>query len=133
MLCEIENCGRPVKGQGWCRNHYQNWYRTGNPLGYRRTDADRFWAKVTKTDGCWIWTGAKMKDGYGNFRDADMRNVRAHCWAYAHEVGPIPEGFEVDHTCRNIVCVRPTHLEAVTGAENQRRATEARRRERQAA
>lgn len=39
------------------------------------------------------------------------------------KIGPIPEGYDVDHVCQVIACVRPhpDHLEAVTPLENQRR------------
>jgi hypothetical protein len=33
-------------------------------------------------------------------------------------VGPIPEGLQLDHLCRNKVCCNPDHLEAVTPKEN---------------
>jgi hypothetical protein len=33
-------------------------------------------------------------------------------------VGPIPDGFEVDHLCRVTPCVNPAHLEPVTHREN---------------
>jgi hypothetical protein len=39
---------------------------------------------------------------------------------YAHRVaweltyGPIPEGMQVDHLCRNTLCVRATHLRLMT-------------------
>lgn len=36
-------------------------------------------------------------------------------------VGPIPEGMQIDHLCLNRLCVRPSHLELVTPAENTRR------------
>jgi hypothetical protein len=36
-------------------------------------------------------------------------------------VGPIPEGMEIDHLCRNRGCVNPEHLEPVTRQENIRR------------
>lgn len=32
--------------------------------------------------------------------------------------GPIPDGYEVDHLCKRPACFRPSHLEAVTTAEN---------------
>ncbi|MGH3571467.1 MAG: HNH endonuclease signature motif containing protein [Pseudonocardiaceae bacterium] len=49
-------------------------------------------------------------------------HVRAHRYMYERCVGPIPEGKELDHLCRNKGCVRPSHLEVVTHKENSRRA-----------
>jgi hypothetical protein len=45
-----------------------------------------------------------------------------HRVAYELLVGPIPEGLELDHLCRNTRCVNPEHLEPVTGRENLMRA-----------
>ena len=36
-------------------------------------------------------------------------------------VGPIPDGCELDHLCRNRACCNPDHLEPVTHLENVRR------------
>jgi len=44
--------------------------------------------------------------------------VRAHRAMYEREVGPIPEGLQLDHLCRIKGCIRPDHLEPVTGKIN---------------
>lgn len=80
----------------------------------------RFWAKVDRGPGCWVWTGGKTKDGYGRVRICD-RNFVSHRVSYEWANGAIPEGLELDHLCRNKACVNPEHLEPVTRVENQRR------------
>lgn len=79
---------------------------------------DRFWAKVTKTDGCWLWDAGCDRQGYGKFQ-LDGRKVSAHRVAYELMVGPIPLGQELDHrhTCPKN-CVNPGHLRPVTSKQN---------------
>ena len=83
-------------------------------------DSERFWAKVEKTDGCWLWTGAICEDGYGRFHvdGHNGRAVLAHRWTYQETHGEIAQGKQIDHLCRRRRCVRPDHLEVVTQAEN---------------
>ena len=76
----------------------------------------RFWAKVNKTDTCWLWTAA-APNGYGQI-GAGGKTLRAHRVAYEMLVGPIPEGLQLDHLCRVTLCVNPNHLEPVTNREN---------------
>ena len=82
-------------------------------------DLDRFDAKFfVGKDGCWHWTASKNVGGYGIFR-FEGHNQVAHRVSYRMFVGPIPEGLELDHLCRNRGCVNPDHLEPVTRIENQ--------------
>ncbi len=72
--------------------------------------------------GCWIWTGTITNVGYGIFSPIGRR-CAAHRWSYEQLIGPIPEGLELDHLCRNRRCVNPMHLEPVTHRENIMRGT----------
>jgi hypothetical protein len=73
-----------------------------------------FMAKVTVTDGCWFWNGAKNNNGYGVFSTGKM----AHRVSFEHFRYDVPLGMEIDHLCRIRHCVNPEHLRAVTHGEN---------------
>lgn len=88
-----------------------------------RSLKDRFAEKwMPGEDGCWQWTGAiELSQGYGQIRTGGPgggRRTRAHRVAYELYVGPIPEGLQIDHLCRNRGCVNPSHLEAVDSRTN---------------
>ncbi len=88
-------------------------YNQHGPL----TPSERFWVKVDKTETCWIWLGSRRGKDYSAF-PLNNKMVAAHVWAWEQENGPVPDGLELDHLCRTHLCVRPSHLEAVTPREN---------------
>lgn len=75
---------------------------------------------------CLIWKMAKTKRGYGVVFIDGVQH-RTHRFAYMDRVGVIPDGYTIDHICRNKSCCNPNHLEAVSAAENTRRAVVFRR------
>ena len=84
----------------------------GCPTGY-----------VIQENGCWDWIGCKDRGGYSGIRFGPNRNRSAHVHMYEKMVGPIPGGMQLDHLCRNRVCVNPAHLEPVTPRDNVLRST----------
>lgn len=120
---------------GDATRHHLNQRRKGVGLSLQ----DRFWIRVDKQpdDGCWLWTGGATKGNYGIFTSARaLGDTLAHRLSYRWFVGPIPEGFQVDHQCHNRDrtcrrsnacphrrCIRPDHLDACLPGKNQRRAT----------
>jgi hypothetical protein len=69
---------------------------------------------------CLVWTGARSTAGYGQKR-VNGKLEYVHRLAAQERFGPIPEGMQVDHLCRNRACYNPYHLEIVTCQENVRR------------
>lgn len=81
----------------------------------------RIRGKIVNKDGCWIWTAAKDRNGYGRvMRDRGIGGV-AFAHRLVYELLIDTPGPELDHLCRNRDCVNPQHLESVTHKENCKR------------
>lgn len=78
---------------------------------------DRLRKFISVEGNCWIWTGALSTKGYGTaWWGGKCREV--HAVLYDLLVGPVPDGFELDHKCRTPKCCNPGCLEPVTHQVN---------------
>lgn len=89
-------------------------------MAYQRSLAERLWARVRKTETCWIWEGSRNTQGYGNINRGRRGegNVSTHRAAWELTYGPVPEGHYLLHSCDNPPCCNPSHLRLGTNAEN---------------
>lgn len=79
---------------------------------------EKFWAKVEKTDDCWLWAGSTNYAGYGVFYPQKNRSILAHRRAYAQTYGKLPDDTCVLHRCDTPNCVNPSHLFTGTREDN---------------
>lgn len=134
-VCLVNGCDRLGNERGRCHAHNEFLRRTGrdSTKPVLDTPEKRFWAKVDKAGPapecrpdlgpCWLWKGAKggnqRYQKYGRVQVAGTgKTGQAHVVSYKWAGGFVPDGWDVDHLCRVSLCVRPSHLEAVTHKEN---------------
>lgn len=84
-----------------------------------------FWSRVNKDTptGCWEYTGARDKWGYGDIRYL-KKHVQAHRLSWRLLKGE-PGELDVLHKCHNPPCCNPDHLYLGTDADNIRDKVEA--------
>lgn len=131
-LCSSRDCTNFAQRREMCVRHYRDWAKANPEALIARgiPDTERFARRLIAAGDCLLWP-ALRKDGYGTIfgsptNSADAKTWLAHRFSKTMVSGPIPDGMQVDHLCRNRACVKPEHLEIVTPQENQRRASIAR-------
>jgi hypothetical protein len=137
--CTFLGCERPHKAKGLCDPHVRQ-QRRGEQLRevreYTLTVEERFWAKVNKTETCWLWTGTLRGPFHGGFTVSTRVKVYAHRFAW-ELINGVPEagwyhyrlnpsGVVIDHDnpefgCGNPLCVNPAHLDPVAHKTNTQR------------
>lgn len=97
-------------------------------------EEELFWVKVDTSGpipvnradlgNCWQWIASLHHTRhYGQFWSTSRKSGRklmlsAHKVLWEHINGPVPDGQDLDHLCRNRACVNPSHLEVVSHREN---------------
>jgi hypothetical protein len=123
--CPFDECCRPVITGGLCDGHYRQ-RQAGKPLtplrkrgGSKPRDIGPRLVKrrqINPESGCWIWTGSRTSNGYGQIYK-NGRNIVVHRAAFEHWVGPVGED-TVHHKCAERLCFNPEHLQLATMREN---------------
>ena len=112
---------RTISELGLSRGDPRKWIVGHQQRGVYRPIIPRLESRSRLTpEGCWEWFGAKSPAGYGTISWLG-RDRPTHRVAYELLVGPVPDGLQLDHLCRNRACLNPEHLEPVTNRENTRR------------
>lgn len=121
--CIVDGCERTARAKGMCNRHYENKRKYGYAIPERDLPLDKRLARIGWTvtpSGCWEWNGSRHDCGYGIFNALRLGfdGARAHRVMYELHVGPIPEGYEIRHSCDNPPCVNPAHLTPGTHLSN---------------
>lgn len=84
--------------------------------------SNRIIGKFDDWQTCWVLPNTRNADGYIRVSVAGKK-IMSHRLALIESGVVIPEGYEVDHLCRNRACCNPSHLEVVTHKQNMERGT----------
>lgn len=127
MKCSMAECDSDARARGLCSKHWQSAKRSGTlPKEWTREQRKPVpieaklekWKSINPETGCWEWTRTLSEDGYGKVPISGSRYGSVHRISYQIAKGEIPDGFELDHLCRNRRCFNPDHLEPVTRRTN---------------
>lgn len=88
-------------------------------MGFSPAKKPKKKVRMIDLNDCWLYLGGPRSYGPSTVEGYGMYNrTMAHRASYEIYKGPIPEGLEIDHLCRNRRCINPDHLEPVTRKEN---------------
>jgi|SRR5882672_8132650 len=82
---------------------------------------DRFWARIIKSDYCWIWIGARSRSKYDQYGKVNINGkiYRTHRVSFSLSKGiPLDFDGQVLHSCDNQRCCNPEHLRLGTHQDN---------------
>lgn len=125
-ICAVEGCGKPVKGLGYCNNHYFRFHKHGDPLAGRAPKGEpiRFVREIAlkhSGDACLPWPYARRSDG-GGVIQVGRKSIAVSRFVcqLAHGEPPTPE-HQAAHSCGqgHEACVSPIHLRWATRVENE--------------
>jgi hypothetical protein len=119
-ICSVDGCAGKVRGHGLCSKHYIRFRTHGDVLKtvFIVGDAKARLMQhcIVNDSGCWEWQKFKL-EGYG-ITSLDGHREQAHRASWKVHKGPIPDGIQVNHKCRNRCCINPGHLYLGTQKEN---------------
>jgi hypothetical protein len=120
-LCQC-GCGKPTRLSPY--SDATRGYVKGKPYRFlpghhRKLQLGQEWyeAPGPLPTPCHIWKGKPEGQGYGVITRGGVTH-KAHRWRYLREVGPIPDGYTLDHLCRVKLCTNPEHMEPVSHRTN---------------
>lgn len=78
-------------------------------------DLSTFWSRVDKSGDCWIYNRSFP------YKSTPLFTLDGKAWhvnrlSYHLFFGPIPPGHSVWHTCKEVACVNPDHLQLLSSA-----------------